>query len=817
MPHFADIILPLALPRPVYTYAIPDDLLPEVQTGRQVEVAFGKNKRYLGIVRRVHTESPPYQTKPILAVSDESAFVSEQQLEFWEWMATYYCCTLGEVMQAALPAQLKLSSETRLVRRSEFGDDFSELDAEEYLVAEALLLREEISLGDVRKILNKKTVMPVVQHLLNKGVLLIREQLRERYRPKKVIAVELAEPYRSQPNLLAPVLDELARYERQQEVLLAYLHLSRQRPWVSRQEILDKAQASDAALKALVKKGVLAIRERHQSRIAVAGSAGTQAKTEALTPQQAQALEEILSFFRQKKPVLLHGVTGSGKTRVYVELIQNAIQAGGQVLYMLPEIALTTQIIQRLQGVFGEKVVVYHSKVSDSERVEIWRAAAEGRPVFLTARSGLFLPFKNLQLIIVDEEHDPSFKQQDPAPRYQARDSAIYLARLCCANVLLGTATPSLESWHNAQIGKYGLVSMPKRFGDVPLPTVRLVDLREQQKSRQMQSIFSATLIEALEQAIGQGEQAILFQNRRGYAPILECKTCGWVAECRHCDVSLTYHKQSSALRCHYCGYTEKVPPVCPACNSGKLVLLGSGTEKIEDELRILLPKVRIARLDLDTAGSRSNLNNILNDFEERRIDVLVGTQMITKGLDFDNVAVVGVIGADLLVRFPDFRSGERAFQLLTQVAGRAGRKNKRGLVLVQTWNPQHPVLQEVLRGDFASHAQRELQERKLFGYPPFARIIRLYVRHPKEEMASSVAHELADTLRQQLAHRVLGPTQAPIGRLRGSFIWEILLKMEKSMSLLEETKRFIFHLLEQMSARPGFTNVRLYVDVDPY
>jgi len=814
VPHFADVILPLALPKPAYTYLVPEELSDAVQVGRQVEVSFGQNKHYMGIVHRIHQEAPHFETKPILAVLDYGVTIGRRQLALWEWMARYYCCTLGEVMLAALPAQLKLSSETQLVCRPEYGDDFSALNAEEYLLAEALFLRETISLADARRILNKKTIMPVVQRLIDKGVALIQEELQQRYRPRKVYAVQLAEPYRTQPDLLAPVLEQLATHERQMQVLLAYLHLSRKQPWVSRQEILDKANAQAASLNSLLKKGILELYERHVSRMAEYVDETSTAET--LTEQQQRAIGEIKAFFDQKKPVLLYGVTGSGKTRVYIELIHQVLKAGGQVLYMLPEIALTAQIIQRLQRVFGADVAVYHSKISNSERVEVWRATASGKPILLTARSGLFLPFKNLQLIIVDEEHDLSFKQQDPAPRYHARDSALYLAHLFEAQAILGTATPSMETWYNAQSGKYGLVKMSERFGNVPLPEVRFIDLREQQKKQRLQGLFSAPLLEALQQAIEQGEQAILFQNRRGYSPVLECRTCGWTAECRHCDVSLTYHKRPHLLRCHYCGYAEPMPSVCPACHSGKIALLGSGTEKIEDELKIFLPKARIARLDLDTASSRQVLSNILNDFEERRIDVLVGTQMLAKGLDFDNVGVVGVIGADMMVRFPDFRSGERAFQLLTQVAGRAGRKQKQGLVLIQTWNPEHPVLQEVLHSNFEAHARRELQERQQFLYPPFIRLIRLHVRHPKEDIARALATDLAGVLRQHLVHRVLGPSEPAVSRIRGYFIQEIMLKIEKSASLLDGAKRLILQTVEQLQTQPNGAKARIYADVDP-
>lgn len=811
---FADIILPLALPRRTYTYAVPGDLAPDVRSGVRVEVPFGKNKLYSGVVDRVHTETPEYRVKPILAVLDEVAVVTERQLKLWDWIAGYYCCTLGEVMAAALPGHLKLTSETRLVFNSAYGDDFSDLDADEYLLAEALLLQGEVTIDDARKILNKKTVFPAVQRLLLKGVLALREDLQEKYRPKKVMALRLAEPYRSDQELLRPVLDELARHERQLEALLAFLHLSRSRPWVRRQEVLDKARVSESTLRSLVKKEVLELYEREVSRIA--GFEDEIVEAGELSAQQRRALSEIHAAFQKNNTTLLHGVTGSGKTRIYLELMREVLLQGGQVLYLLPEIALTTQIISRLQRVFGADAAVYHSKINYNERVEVWRAASAGKPVVLSARSGLFLPFQNLQLIIVDEEHDPSFKQYDPAPRYHARDTAIYLAGLYGAKVLLGTATPALETYHNAQQGKYGLVEMPERFGGLELPEIRAVDLREQHKTKQMQSIFSPALLEALKTALDNGEQAILFQNRRGYSPILECQTCGWTAQCRNCDVSLTFHKLTNRLRCHYCGYVEQPPAVCPACNSGKVTLLGFGTEKIEDELKIFLPDARIGRLDLDTAGTKSSLSAILNDFEEKRLDVLVGTQMVTKGLDFDNVGVVGVLGADQLTRFPDFRAGERAYQLMTQVAGRAGRKNKRGLVLVQAWDPAHPVLQEVLRGDFSGHLRREMHERKEFYYPPFSRLIHVALQHKDDKVAYLAADFFANALRHSMGKRVLGPVQPHVPRVRNYYGQEILLKLEKSAPVLRAAKDLILKTADAVTSKPGWGQVRVAVDVDP-
>ncbi|MCC6280143.1 MAG: primosomal protein N' [Saprospiraceae bacterium] len=811
---FADIILPLALPKRTYTYSIPESVRDLIQPGVRVEVQFGRSKLYSGLVARVHTEVPGYQVKPIISVLDEVTVVSPQQLALWDWIADYYCCTLGEVMSAALPGHLKLTSETKLVFSNIFGDDFTSLDNDEYLITEALQIQQEITVEDARKILNKKTVFPVIQRLLTKGVLFLREDLQEKFKARKLSAVRLAEPYRSQPDLLREIMSELQNKERQLEILMAYLSLEKQQPFVRKQDVLYKADVSESSLNTLFKKGVL---ERYDIEVSrLSGYEDELAEADDLSGQQRRALAEIDSQLAEKKVVLLYGVTGSGKTRVYVEMIRDVMQKGGQVLYLLPEIALTTQIIHRLQKVFGDEVSVYHSKVNTHERVEVWKAATSGKPVILAARSGLFLPFHNLQLIIVDEEHDNSFKQYDPAPRYHARDTAIYLAHLYGAKVLLGTATPSIESWHNAQSGKYGLVEMPERFGGLELPEIETIDLREQMKTKQMQSIFAAPLIEQLQKSIEKGEQAILFQNRRGYAPMLECQVCGWNAQCRHCDVSLTFHKHTNRLRCHYCGYTQEPASVCPACGSGKITLRGFGTEKIEDELKIFLPNARIGRMDLDTAGSKNNLTALLSDFEERRLDILVGTQMVTKGLDFDNVSLVGVLGADQLTKFPDFRSGERAFQLLTQVAGRAGRKHKRGSVLIQAFDPKHPVLLEVLRGDFRGFAERELKERREFHYPPFSRLINIEIRHKDPKVVHEAAAQFGKMLRQKLGDRVLGPVIPNIARIRGYFAQDIMLKLEKSAALLNDSKGLIRYSTEILVGKPGLSQVQVVVDVDP-
>ncbi len=814
MPTYANIILPLALPKRTYTYAIPEELAAQVQIGVRVEVQFGASKMYSGLVESVHDTAPDYRLKKIVAVLDEVTVVSPEQLALWDWLADYYCCTLGEVMQAALPGHLKLTSETKLVFSPTYGDNFADLDADEYLIAEALHLQQEVTVEDARKILNKKTVFPVIQRLLNKGVLFLREDLQEKFKPRKVTAVRLAEPFRTEPDKLREVFAELAGKERQVEILMAYLALSKQQPVVLKQEVLHKADVSISSFNTVVKKGVLEVYEREVSRMA--GYEDELAEAGDLSLLQEQAVVQIRAKFEEKNTVLLHGITGSGKTRIYLELIRETIAKGGQVLYLLPEIALTTQLTTRLQRVLGSEVAVYHSKINYQQRVEVWRSAASGQPVILAARSGLFLPFQRLQLIIVDEEHDNSYKQYDPAPRYNARDTAIYLAHLYGAKVLLGTATPSLESYYNAQTGKYGLVELNERFGGLQLPEMQAVDLKEQQKQNLMQGIFSTPLIDSLQAALDQGEQAILFQNRRGYSPILECQVCGWTAQCRHCDVSLTFHKHSNRLRCHYCGYQTDPVALCPACGSGKVTLLGFGTEKIEDELKVYLPKARIGRLDLDTAGSKANLAALLNDFEEKRIDILVGTQMVTKGLDFENVGVVGVISADQLLRFPDFRAGERAYQLLTQVAGRAGRKNKRGRVLVQAYALGHPVLKEVLAGDFMAFLQRELHERREFRYPPFYRLIHLTLRHKEERTVHQAAVFFGKMLKEKLGDRVLGPVLPHVARVRGYYTQEILLKLEKSAPLLADAKKMIRHFTELTLGQPGFAAVQVAVDVDP-
>ncbi len=818
---FATVILPLAAPKP-FTYYVPEELLDRVQFGVRVEVQFGRTtaagqagKLYSALVIGVHDRFPEgYEPKPVLDVLDEQPLIVPMQLELWQWMARYYCCTLGEVMHAALPSHLKLSGETSLMINPLHSGDFSGLSDREYLIAEALSIQEAITIDEVRDILERKTVYPVINSLLEKKIIYLKEDLQQKYRPKSVMCVELAEPYASDPALLHEAFERVGKAPRQVEALMAFIQLAKTQPFVRRQDICEMARVESPIVNAVAHKGVFRLYEREVSRL---GSYEEEI-VDAASPsfQQEQAIGEIRDLFLQKRTVLLHGVTGSGKTKVYIELIREVIEKGGQALYLLPEIALTTQLTARLQRFFGDEIAVYHSKLNNNERVELWNAVLAGKPVVMGARSALFLPFNNLQLIIVDEEHDPSFKQNDPNPRYNGRDAAVYLAQLHGAKVLLGTATPSVESYYNAQAGKYGLVEMQERFGGVQMPDIVLVDTRKEMKQKQMQSLFSSVLLDELKAAIERGEQAILFQNRRGYAPTYRCFTCGWHAECIHCDVSLTYHKHSHLLKCHYCGYQSKMPPECPACGNRQLTLYGFGTEKIEDELKIYLPDARIARMDLDTARTRNAHAAIINDFEERRFDILVGTQMVTKGLDFENVGIVGVLSADQLLQFPDFRSAERAFQLMVQVAGRAGRKHKQGKVLIQAMNTGHPVLQEVIRNDFAGFFAREIAERRAFRYPPFTRLIRITIKHKTPEVLNKGEAIFTRYLRAKLGDWVVGPAVPYVSRVRGLFLLDYLIKMERDARKIEYAKGAIEDAAVAMQATEGLSGIRVTVDVDP-
>ncbi|MEM6321023.1 MAG: primosomal protein N', partial [Bacteroidota bacterium] len=753
---FATVIIPVAVPK-AYTYVVPDELLPDLKFGMRVEVQFGKSKLYAGIVVALHQNPPAnHKPKPIFSIIDTIPIISTKQYELWQWMAEYYCCTIGQVMNAALPKGLKLDSETTISLSSVFDDNFEVLNDKEYLIAEALTIQSELKIEDVQQILNQKTIYPIINKLLEKRVIYLKEILNEKYKPKKIACVRLREPYHSDRNALNAAFDKVSKAERQMEALMAFLTLEPAQEFVRKQDVYKKANVNSSVLNAMAKKEIFELYDREVSRLG--GYEEELISSPALSDQQVRAIEEIRTAFVDKNVVLLHGVTGSGKTRVYVELIKEVIEKGGQVLYLIPEIALTTQIIMRLEKIFGDQINVYNSRINDSQRVEVWKSVKAGVPLVLGARSAMFMPYDNLQLIIVDEEHDPSYKQTDPAPRYNARDTAVYMAHLYDAKIVLGTATPSIESYQNALTGKYALVQMAERFGGVKMPEITLVDKREEYKKKTMKSLFTSVLLDALALAYERGEQAILFQNRRGYSPTLRCVTCGWHQECVNCDVSLTYHKFSNNLRCHYCGFSASIPKVCPACGSIELHMTGFGTQKIEDEIKIYLPDARIGRMDFDTVKSKNAHARIINDFEEKRLDILVGTQMVTKGLDFDNVGVVGVLSADHLLQFPDFRAAERGFQLMTQVSGRAGRKKKQGRVIIQAFDMEHPVLKEVKENNFIGFFKREIIERKDFLYPPFYKLIQITLKHKKPRTLNEAGYFYVKFLKEKLGNKVIGP-----------------------------------------------------------
>ncbi|RFM27740.1 replication restart helicase PriA [Deminuibacter soli] len=815
---YAEVIVPLALPKN-YTWSIPPHLQAGVQPGIRVEVVLGKNKKYAGIIKRLFTEKPgAFDPKPILNILDNEPLVHPAQLEFWEWIARYYLCSEGEVMQAAVPANLKLSSETILIWNEEHEEDFEGLDDEEYLVAEALLLKKELRLYEVQQILDASHVYPVIKRLIEKRVCHVWEELKEKYKEKKETYITLQPAYHSE-EAMAGLLNNwnsTSRAPKQMELLLAYLHLEKTTGEVTQSELLKKSGATSAQLKALTDKGILRATKRAIDRIQRLPK--DLSIDFALSPAQQQALDETRHLLQEKQVCLLHGVTSSGKTQIYIQLIEQSIREGQQVLYLLPEIALTAQIIRRLQKHFGGHIAIYHSKFNPNERVEIWNKVKSGDiKAVLGARSALLLPFKNLGLIIADEEHDSSYKQQDPAPRYQARDAAIYYAGLFNAKVLLGSATPSIESYYNALQGKYGLVKLTERFGNVAMPEIELVDVRQQQlQPNQPKVMITPKLQQALEASVAQNKQVILFQNRRGYSPYLLCSVCGWIPHCQHCDVTLTYHKSKNKLACHYCGTTYPVMHTCAACGSHNFIQKNFGTEKIEEAIAEIFPGMRIARMDLDSVKGKNDHDNLIKLFEQQRIDVLIGTQMVVKGLDFENVNLVGILDADAILNFADFRVNERAYQLMEQVSGRAGRKDGEGKVLIQVSNTTHPVLGFVQQHNYGQLFQFELQNRQQFFYPPFSRVIQLVFRHKEDHIAEEAAHIMISGLKPNFQQYLSGPAQPAIHRIRNQFIWEVLLKLPRNAALIQQCKTEIQQQTAIIQSNKRYRAVVIVPDVDP-
>ncbi len=828
---FADVILPIPVPK-AFTYRIPANWQGLVEVGMRVVVPLGKRKVLTGIVKQRHSAPPKnYEAKYILDVLDSQAYISTLQLQFWGWISDYYLCHLGEVMQAALPSGLKISSESRIQLNPVFDDqdlEQGEWSMEERNLLQTLKTQSSMTYPEAAEIIDSTDLYHTIKFLIAKQAVIVFEQVKEKYQPKKVRKIRLAPQLAVSENALEEVFKSLEKKPQQEAVLLKYLsqvpiygNASSNDRGISKSELLsDKGGSiSSSSVNTLLKNGILEQFEVIVSRLDAYEEASNLTRIPDISlsqPQQA-AFEHILSHFETKDHVLLHGVTGSGKTEIYIELIQQVMDNGAQVLMMLPEIALTTQLVVRLKKAFGSRIGVYHSKFSDNERVEVWKGVAEGRYTFVIGvRSSIFLPFDNLGLIVVDEEHEPSYKQYDPAPRYHARDAALILARLHKAKVLLGSATPSVESYYMAQQGKYGFVPLLQRYGNAQLPEIQLVDTALERKQLKMKGSFSSVLTDQVMQRIAIDEQVILFQNRRGYAPYMTCDDCSWTPECRNCSVSLTYHLYKNELRCHYCGYKEPAPRVCISCGSTKLNTKGLGTEQIEEELKAILPEARVQRMDLDTTRKKLSYQQIISDFEQGRTDVLVGTQMVSKGLDFDKVSLVGVFEVDRLMHFPDFRAHERTFQLITQVSGRAGRREKKGLVIIQTGNPQQRLLQLIVEGDYASMYESEIREREQYAYPPFTRLIRLTVKAKELSLRNEAADRLGQLLRQQLGDfRILGPEPPGIDKVRNYFLSNILIKLERNKLPLNQAKQRIRKAINTLLTTQGFKQVEVVADVD--
>lgn len=816
MNYFIEVIVPLSLPK-TFTYKVSEAEYYFIKKGMRIAVPFGKNKVYTALVIDLHQNPPTlYEAKEIHQILDEKPIVNELQIKHWFWIASYYMCNIGDVYRGALPSALVLESETIITLQTSTVVDETELSDDEFLIYEALQHQSSLKIQNIVAILNKKTVFPVIQKLLHKNIISLQEEIQEEYKPKLVKYIRLHQDYQEE-NKLVELLDSLKSDKRKNLVLQYFQLQAQQKNPISIKQLTETASASSSIVKALVEKNIFEEYHIQEDRVNFDNN-----KTEnqlALSDAQQTAFTEIEKSFTGKDICLLHGVTSSGKTEIYTKLIEHYIKEGKQVLYLLPEIALTTQLVSRLTQYFGNKVAVFHSKYNNNERVEVWQNVlqnSEKAQIVIGARSALFLPFSNLGLIIVDEEHEATFKQHDPAPRYHARDSAIVLANTHQAKVLLGSATPSIETYYNATSGKYGLVSLKERFGNVQMPEIELVDLKDSYFRKKMKGHFSLTLIEQITEAFSNGEQVILFQNRRGFSPVIECLTCGHVPQCPQCDVSLTFHKFKNQLRCHYCGHSIAKPTNCHACSSVDLETKGFGTEQIELELAELFPNKNIKRMDQDTTRGKYSFEKIIDGFKNREIDVLVGTQMLAKGLDFDNVSLVGVMNADNMLYHPDFRAFERSYQMLTQVSGRAGRSEKRGKVVIQTYNPLHNIIQQVTNNDYEGMFKEQLYERQIYKYPPFFRLIRLTLKHRDFEKLKEGSMWLYQVLQQNLSVPVLGPEEPAISRIRNEYIRTIMVKIP-TYTNLQITKKTIQKVLNSFDVVAQYRTIKVTVNVDFY
>lgn len=816
--HFIEVILPLSLSK-TFTYSVSEAEYNYIKKGFRVAVPFGKNKIYTALVIDIHQNEPTlYEAKEIHQILDKTPIVNEIQIAHWQWIASYYMCAIGDVYRGAMPSALLLESETIISQKTESFVDETQLSDEEFLIYEALQYQSSLKIQDIVSILNKKNVLPVIQKLIAKNILFLEEEMSEIYKPKLIRYVRLHQKFNSDEGL-GQLLDTLKNANKQKEIVLSYFQLTaaeKNKP-ISVKMMMEASGSTSAVIKTLIDKEIF--EEYHIQTDRVNFDENQRENKLTLSTAQQSAFDAILSTFETKEVTLLHGVTSSGKTEIYIKLIEEYLKQDKQILYLLPEIALTTQLVSRLTAYFGNKVAVFHSKYSNNERVEVWNQLlqnSEKAQIVIGARSALFLPFNNLGLIIVDEEHEQTFKQQDPAPRYHARDASIVLANSHKAKVVLGSATPSIETYFNAKSEKYGFVEILERFGNVMMPAIELVDLKDKYFRKRMTGHFSDVLIENITEALSFGEQVILFQNRRGFSPVVECMTCGHVPQCQQCDVSLTYHKHKNQLRCHYCGYSMANPTNCHTCSSVDLTTKGFGTEQIQQELIQLFPNHKIGRMDQDTTRGKFGFERIIDSFKNREIDILVGTQMLAKGLDFDNVSLVGIMNADNMLYHPDFRAFERSYQMMTQVSGRAGRSEKRGKVIIQTYNPDHNTIQQVTNNDYVGMYKEQLYERQIYKYPPYFRLIKLTLKHRDFDKLKEGSMWLYQVLNQNLDMPVLGPEEPPISRIRNEYIRTIMVKIPQQSSI-GAAKKNVQKILNSFETVAQYRAIKVVVNVDFY
>lgn len=811
---YADVILPFPLQNS-FSYAVPEELVPMAEIGKRAIVQFGPKKMYTALIIRLHHQKPEnYQIKEVLDIIDPTPVLFQTQINFWQWMADYYCCSIGEVMSVALPSSMKLESESQISLNPSFDGDITELDDQEQIITGALIKNNDLPIKKIQELLHKKNVFPLIKSLYLKNVILPQEEMKESYKPRFEKRIKL-HPSINSIKKIQEVFNSLERAPKQLDLFMAFQVLERKSKVISQKELLKKSGVSSAILKALVDKNIFVSTQEAIDRIEIEE---TEAKSFDLSEAQKEAWKNVKESFKKYNTSLLHGITSSGKTHIYVKLIEETLAKGRQVLYLLPEIALTAQLIQRLRSYFGDKIGIYHSKFNPNERYEIWHKTLNREyEIVLGVRSAIFLPFRDLGLIIVDEEHENTFKQQSPAPRFQARDSAVYLSHLCGAKCLLGSATPSFETFYNVGLDKYGYIELNQRYKDVKPPQMVVGDLRIDYKRHSMKANFGQLLFNEIQKTKENDKQSILFQNRRGFAPYIECQTCGWVPHCKNCDISLTYHQFSKNLRCHYCGYQARLSPSCKNCGNPNLKLKGYGTERIEEDVAELFPNLKLIRMDQDTTRSKSAYKKMITRFEKGEADILLGTQMVSKGLDFEKVMLVGVMNADQMLNYPDFRASERAWQLMSQVGGRAGRRAEQGKVIIQTLNPHHPLFTFLLNQDFKGFYKSEMLIRKEFLYPPYRKLILIDLRTKDVDLLKKGAALLGSQLKQEFGTRVLGPEFPLVSRLKSQYINQIMIKFERNSTYLEKSKLKIVDIINKWKFNSPFKRISTLIDVDPY